>query len=203
MTLPNAQTQCFFVVMLVFIVLGFQRGWRRELVSLVSILLAYLLGSQAVSNMLGQFLLQRLPNALAFMVTGVTPTPSTAPSPTAAVAAQGGGLVNVQGTQQQLWPLLLFALVVALGYYISIKAFPKPSTPQERWIGIVPAVISGAFVLAYLNSYFQLGNGNAGLQVSIPLSNPTEFVPVLFFVIIVALVVALIVARAKKAAPKK
>jgi uncharacterized membrane protein required for colicin V production len=194
MSLPFSSQQCFVVVMLAFIVLGFWRGWRRELISLVAVLLAFFLVRPESSGTVGQFL-TRLPNTVSYMFTGsASAASSQAPQIPAATT----------NSMAPFWSLLLFAGIIALGYYISVKAFPKPSTPHERLIGIVPAVISGGFVLAYLGSYFSQGSGGtSNFSVNVQSPNPADYIPVFFFVIIVALVVALIFARTRKSAPAK
>ena len=189
MSLPFTDQQCFFVAMLAFVVVGFQRGWRRELVSLVFILMAALLVNPNNSKNFGQFF-ARLPGTVTFLLTGV-PQKTT-------VQAQSASFFGPWGS------LLLFALIVALGYYIGHRAFPaKPATPQERFLGIVPAVISGAFVLAYLSNFFPKSNGHS-VQILLQAPDPGNFVPVIFVIAVVAVVIALVTAaRAKKPAPKK
>lgn len=193
MSLPFTDQQCFIVVMLAFIVLGFQRGWKRELVSLVFILLAFFLVRPDSSRTLGEFI-TRLPSTFAYMFTGSANT-SQAPNVIPASATS---------PMAPFWSLIIFILIAALGYYISLKAFPKPSTPHERLIGIVPAVISGAFALAYLSGYFpKAANGRSNFTVAVQAPDPGNYVPVIFFVIIVSLVIALIVARTRKSGAKK
>src|SRR5712664_2944499 len=72
MTFSLTAPQCFFLVILAFAVVGFQRGWKRELVSggcsLVAVLFLFLGGG----NGLAQFLFLRLP-IIAQIVAGGTP----------------------------------------------------------------------------------------------------------------------------------
>ena len=76
--------------------------------------------------------------------------------------------------------------------------------PQERFVGIVPAVISGAFVLAYLNSYFPKDStGQSLFTVAVQPPDPGNYVPVIFVIAVVAVVIALIAARAKKTSVRK
>jgi hypothetical protein len=96
----------------------------------------------------------------------------------------------------------VFLLIVGLGYYIGNRAFPKPGMPQERFVGIVPAIISGAFILAYLSSMLPRSNGNL-VTVAVQAPDPANYVPVIFAIAIVSLVVALVAARAKKPPAKK
>lgn len=186
---PFTDQQCFFVVMLAFIVIGFQRGWRRELVSLVFILLGVFLVRPDNGRTFGQFLV-RLPNTIAFLLTGSQQAQPVPESSTNFFGPWGS--------------LLLFAVVVGLGYFIGNKAFPaKPATPTERFIGIVPAVISGAFVLSYLSGFFTADSaGRKTLMLAVQSPDPANYVPVIFVIAILAVVIALIASRAKKVSKK-
>ena len=89
--------------------------------------------------------------------------------------------------------------MVALGYYVGNKAFPRPSSPQERFIGIVPAVIAGAFVLGYLSNYFRTTAGRSTVSVDIQSPDPLNYAAVIFLIAVVAIVVAVIASRRKAA----
>jgi hypothetical protein len=190
MTLPFTEQQCFFVAIFAFIVAGFYRGWRREVISLVFILLGIFIAQPATASAIGAFL-DRLPALINYLLTG-TPAP---PAPLQAPQISFG----VAGT------LLLFALIVALGYYVGNRAFPKPATPAERFIGVVPALISGAAVLYYLNNssiFTKNANGQENLAAVFQIPDPAAYVPLLFLIALIAVIVALISNRtAKKSAP--
>jgi hypothetical protein len=176
---PLNTEQCFFISMFAFGVVGFRRGWRREVMALVFVLLAFALVRSDTSDVLNRFLV-RLENAFAYL-SGSGQLTSSPPS--------SQGLSFLGGP---FWSLVIFGLIVALGYYIGYKVFEEPKTPHERFLGIIPAIISGAFILFYLSSY--VGSGN--LQV--PLPNPSTFVPLIFLFSIGALVIAFIASRFKK-----
>lgn len=188
MSLPFTEQQCFFVAILAFVVIGFQRGWRRELVTLVFVLLAFFLVHPDAGRSLGEFL-ARLPSVFAYLLGGSA-------APQTATADQVSNFLGPLG------PLLIFAAIVALGYYIGNRAFPKPTAPFERFIGIIPAVIYGAFILAYLSSILPKSQGNL-VTVAVQAPDPSNYVPVIFAIAIVALVIALVAARAKKPPAKK
>jgi hypothetical protein len=179
MSLPFSQTQCFFVAILVFIGVGLQRGWRRELVSLVFILLASFLVNQSTSGDVGLFL-GRFFSALMN-------------SPASQTAQATGFLAG------PFWSLVIFVGLVVLGYYVGNQAFPKPVNAQERCIGVIPAVIGGAFVLGYLSNYFTATGGHVMVDVESP--NPGNYITVIFFIVVVAIVVA-VVASWKKTVKK-
>jgi hypothetical protein len=95
------------------------------------------------------------------------------------------------------WSLVIFAGLVLLGYYVGNKVFPQPTTPQERFIGIVPAVISEAFVLEYLSNYFKETAGSASLKVNMQSPDPLNYIAAIFVIAVIALVVALIASQRK------
>lgn len=190
-SLPFTDTQCFFVAILVFIVVGFRRGWRRELITLIFVLLAVILVRPSTNGGFIAGLFERIPAMIGYLFTGSTRT-STATSTVS---------TNFLGP----WGTLLgFILVVALGYIVGQRVFPKPTTPAERFIGIVPSVISGAFILSYLTSgnfFAKNQQGQSFFSVVVQPPDPTNYVPVIFVIAIIAVVVGLIASRAKKSAP--
>ena len=188
-SLPFTDQQCFFVVIFAFAIGGFIRGWRRECISLIFVLLAAALIHPSTDQIIGQFL-TRLPSLFSYLITG---KPSTT-SPSAATTASFG----------PFWTLLIFALIVALGYYIGNRAFPKPSTQSERFIGVIPALVAGATVLYYINTggfFARTADGQTTFSTVFMLPDPAQYVPVLFVIAIVAALIALISSRAKKAPP--
>lgn len=189
MSLPFTDQQCFFIAILAFAVAGFQRGWRRELVSLVFVLLAVFLVRPDSSKSFALFL-ARLPGTFAFLITGKQQP---------AVSPPDNGFLGPLGS------LLLFAVIVAIGYFVGNKAFPaKPGTTHERFIGIVPAIVSGAFVLAFLSNFFPKNPaGQSQFMIAVQPPDPSNYVPAIFVIAVVAVIVALIAARTKKTAAKK
>ena len=186
-SLPFTAQQCFFVAILVFVIVGFQRGWRRELITLIFVLLAVVLirpGNNIITS-----LFNRLLSALGYLATGSTGS-STAIST---------NFLGAWGT------MLAFALVVALGYVVGNRVFPKPTNPADRIIGVVPSIISGAFILFYLTSgnfFAKDTQGQSFFSIVVQPPDPTRYVPVIFVIAIIAAIVGLIMAsRAKKPAP--
>jgi len=189
-SLPFTDQQCFFVAILVFIVVGFQRGWRRELITLVFVLLAVVLIRPGDGGFITS-LFARIPAMFNYLFSGSTRTGATG-------TAVANNFLGPWGT------LLVFVIVVALGYVVGQRAFPKPTTPTERFIGIVPSVISGAFILGYLttgNFFAKNQQGQSFFSVVVQPPDPTNYVPIIFVIALVAVVVGLIAGRAKKPAP--
>jgi hypothetical protein len=91
-----------------------------------------------------------------------------------------------------------FIVVVVAGYLIGNKAFPKPNTPAERFLGVVPAIITGYALLTYLVFVFAKSP-----LLTVGVSAPSQslignYVLVIFLIAIVAVVIGLISASAKK-----
>jgi len=190
MTFPN-DLQCFAIAILVFVVVGFMRGWRREAITLIFVMLGVLLIRPDTSRAVGEFL-SRLPATFGYLTTGSSGTGDT-----------GSAVVPDNGTAPW-WSLILFAAVYGLGFYIGIRAFPKPSAPQERFIGIIPAVISGAFIINYLTTnYVPKDNITGQRTLTLPLpSADTNIWPIIIFIVVAALLVAFIATRIRKATKK-
>jgi hypothetical protein len=184
MTLLLSAPQCFFLVILAFAVIGFQRGWRRELVSLgfslAAVLFLYLGGGAG----LAQFLFLRLP-VIAQIVVGGTPTSS----------ATG----TVSATNVLITTIVTFVVVIGAGYLIGNRVFPKPTTPPERLLGILPAIVSGYFLMLYVTNVL----ANAQL-VTFGVSTPKQdtigsYMLVIVVIAVVILVAALVATNARKA----
>lgn len=190
-SIPITAQQCFFVAIFVFIVAGFFRGWKRELVSLVFILLGVVLLNPISVNAIGQFLV-RLPATISYLTTGNATNPAPLP--------------QQNYTFGPLGTLIIFFLIIAIGYYAGNQAFPKPATAGERFIGIIPALVAGAVVLYYLDHsgiFSSTGNGTTFATV-FEIPDPGTYLPFLFIVAIIALIVALISNRVgKKGGAKK
>ena len=165
----------FILAILVFIVLGFRRGWKREVISLVSVLLACFLVKPETSDGISNFLSQ-IPIAFAVLTHSQVPAQPTSP-----------GFFS-----GPWWSLAIFAGLIVLGYIIGDKVMPGAAGPHEQFIGIIPAVVSGAFIFWYLSNY----NPKPVLDLS---NGPGNDLPLIFVILILALVVALIAARVKKA----
>ncbi|MBE3559802.1 MAG: hypothetical protein IMW89_11345 [Ktedonobacteraceae bacterium] len=177
--------QCFVVAILAFMVGGFMRGWRRELISLLGVLLAVVIVRPETSKGLLQFL-ARIPAMFSYLTTG-----------SASVTAQS--LVPADTAMTPVWSLVIFVGIVVLGYFAGNKLFPAPGTPHDRFFGIIPAVASGAFVMAFLRNYFSITNGRPSITVPLQAPDPFSFFPVIFLIVLLAVIAALIAARAKKA----
>ena len=181
--------QCFFIAMIGFAVVGFRRGWRREIISLAFILtgiLFLIFGSLG----LAQLVFINLPRATQALFTGVT---ETQPAPT----------ITASDPRLAVATAIAFIVFVALGYLVSNKVAPKPGNPAERIWGVIPAVISGYAILTFITTAF----GKAAL-LKFNVDTPSQglisgYLLVIFVVVVVAIVVGLIAASSKKSSPPK
>ncbi len=161
------------------------RGWRREVISLLFILLGIFFVRPGTSQGIAAFI-QQLPTRLSYLVTG------SAASPT-----NGSNNYNLG----PLGTILIFMLVVALGYYVGNRAFPKPATPLDRFIGVVPALISAAAVLYFLNIsgiFVKDAQGQESIAAVFQIPDPSSYVPLLFIIAIIAVIVGLVSTRVNK-----
>jgi lysylphosphatidylglycerol synthetase-like protein (DUF2156 family) len=185
MVLPFSASQCFFFTIFAFAVVGFLRGWKKEVLSLLFILFAALLvrpGDQSFPQMMA-----RIPAAFTYLLSGNSGNAAATTNSTSSFLGPWG-------------PILAFVLIAAIGYYLGEKAFPKPSTPTERILGILPALVAAALVLGFLNSsnFF-----SRQIAISLQAPDPGQFVPILLVISILVVIGGLIAARAKKASAKK
>jgi len=178
--------QWFFIVMVIFGVIGFQRGWRREIISLAFILTGILFLAFGQLG-LAQFVFVNLPRAIQALLTGAT---ETQPAPTISASDARVGILTA----------ITFIVIVALGYIVSQRVGPKYTGMPERIWGILPAAISGYAILTSVfggNSFFKLNVSALNQNLA------SGYLLVIFIVVVAVIIVALIAASSKKAPPPK
>jgi uncharacterized membrane protein required for colicin V production len=184
MTWQLTPLQCFFIAIVAFGVIGFQRGWRREAISLVFTLtgiLFLIFGSVGLT----EFVTYKLPRAITSLTTG---TQNTTPAPT----------ITADDPKVAITTSIAFLTFIALGYLVSSKVMPKATLAPDRLWGIIPGIISGYAILTFFTnalskaSLFQL-NVNTPNQSLIG-----SYLLVVFIIIVVVVILALISASAKK-----
>src|ERR1700736_5947388 len=125
MSLPFTAPECFFVVIIVFAVIGLQRGWRREVISLAFVLVGLLfLVTLNGGPGLAHFIFVRAPVIIADVFGQPAPKPNNEPS------AQIG----------QITTLVTFFVILVLGYFVGSKVMGKADTPAAHILGVIPAV---------------------------------------------------------------
>lgn len=175
--------QCFFLVILAFAVIGFQRGWKRELVSLgfslVAVLFLYLGGGKG----LAQFLFLRLPVIAQLAVGG---TASNAPTGT------------VSTSDVLITTIVTFIVIIGAGYLIGNRAFPRPNAPAERLLGILPAIVTGYFLMLYVTNVLSTAS-----LITFGVNTPKQDVVGSYMLIIVVAAVVIILAALIATSAKK
>lgn len=185
MFLPLMSQQCFFSTLCIFVVVGFLRGWRREVISLVFVLLAFCLIHPDTSDAFNCFL-GRSGYIIAYL------------GGSSQVSSPSNCYIAIGFFSGSFWSLVIFLFLVALGYLIGNRVFSEPRCALDRFFGIIPAIISGAFILFYLTSYARASGEATSLQVNVQQSNPITFVPIIFAIVVIALIIALIAACLKR-----
>lgn len=176
-------SQCFFLVVLVFAVLGFMRGWRREILSLVFTLAAVLIIGLGGGAAVAQAVFVRLP--LAFQDPNNLQKP---PAPNSVETA----IVTV----------LTLVVIIVIGYLVGNKVFPKPSAPAERVWGVIPGIIAGLAVYSIIGMMAPyLTKGSQGFSFFIPAPSQNVIgnsLLLIFVVLIVLVIIGLITSNTKK-----
>ena len=176
--------QVFFIIVIVFGIVGIYRGWRREIISLVFILGGVLFLVLARGG-LPQFIFVNLPRAVSTLLTGEAPS-----QPAAKIAATDPRSALTVG--------VFFLAFVVVGYLVSLKAAHKASTPSEHILGVIPGVVSGYAILTFATN--ALGATSLfSLDVSTPSQNLiSSYLLVIFIIAVVAIIAGLIAASTKK-----
>jgi len=173
-------TQLFYIAIIIFGVIGFSRGWRREVVSLAFVLTGVLFLYLNGGEYLAKFFFQYLPRLIGFILTDKVSARPPDPSRTLVI----------------ITTLITFIVIVIAGYLVGNRAFEKAKTPADRFLGVIPAVITG---FAIVTSSIFVGNTLFTVAIEpIRLSSAGSYMLVIFIVAIVALVLGLIAASAKK-----
>lgn len=180
--MPLNSGQCFFIAIVFFAVLGLMRGWRRELVSLVftlaAILIVYLGGGTVMANIV----FRRIPLLMQDPNNPQPPGPPTS-------------------FQVTIVTILTFIVLIALGYYIGNKAFPRPTTPGERVFGVILGIITGIAIYSSLSQLNSLVGTGPVLTLSLPTPSSSivgNSLFLIFIVLVVLVIIGLVTTRAKR-----
>jgi hypothetical protein len=187
-TIPSSA--CFFIIVLAYAIVGFIRGWKRELVSLLFYIIAFFLLS-ANGNQSLAAVIARLSSAFSYAITG---------------RPQSNGMNTTASFLGPWASFLIFILLIAIGYYLGNKAFPMPTMVSERLLGILPALIEATLVISFLNSSnFFARDENGQLVFTLQPPDPAQFLLILFVIGILATIGALIAAgiQSRKSPAKK
>lgn len=176
------------ITIIIMGMIGFQRGWKREVISLVGVIVsvAFLLiqGGPVVAFIVFvgvPFLIQAVGNKA--QNTGVPPQSLPGPDVAAVTVAS----------------IVCFFLIIALGYVIGSKLVDKPNKPVQHLLGLIPAAISGYILATYVFAKLPLFAGLPFLSsqlIKMDFSAPNSLFISVIAILVVA--VALIAGSRKK-----
>ena len=168
---------CAFICF--FIAIGFVRGWCREIVSLVFVLLAVCVVHPDTSNALNCFL-GRSGYAVTYVGGASQQLP---PSP----CSSGVGFLS-----GPFWSLVIFVHIVAIGYLIGNRVCPHSHLLVDRLRGVALGITSGTIIICYVTFFFKASGQPANFMITIQQFSPAQFVPVMSVIICVVITLALI-----------
>ncbi len=180
--------QFYLIVIAIFAIFGFARGWRRELISMAFIVPTVLFLYVGGGDGLAGFFLQRIPYGTNFLTDGAV-GPKTLPPP--------------PGPNQVL-VVAIIALIVAivLGFLVGNRAFKPTGTPTERFLGIIPGLVEGIAIVAMIGRLFA---SNPQITVGTATPNPNNLgngFLVIFLIAVAALIIGLLAGRVGKGSKK-
>lgn len=170
----TVQLALYLLVLPIFGMIGYRRGWRRELFLVPFVLAAVLFLYLNEGKNLAQFLTQLL------------------------FDKQAG---DVSSRTVFIVTLFALAVIVGLGYIIGGRMFPKPATPQDRVLGIIPASITGFLVMYYITTTLFPATQSAVIGqglIEVDQIHIGYYILVLFIILAIVLVVRLVAASAGK-----
>lgn len=172
------QQLLFLIAVPVFGLIGFRRGWRREIISLLFIIVAFIFlalrGGLIVAKLLYQVLLSQT----------LTDT----------------NLLTKHAHFVDLATGFTLIVIILLGYVIGSRLYSKPGLAQDRILGIIPGIISGIVLVAYLTPYFLsntqevIGRGS----ILLPLNISTDFPTLIFVIAVIVVIIGLLAVRTKR-----
>jgi hypothetical protein len=181
--------QFYAIIIAIFAIIGFARGWRREVVSMAFIVPTVLFLYVGGGNGLAGFFLQRIPYGTNFLTAGAVGPKTLPPAP---------------GPNQVL-VVSIIALIVAilLGFLVGGSGALKPTgTPTERFVGIIPGLVEGVAIIAIIGRLFA---SNPQITVGTATPNPNNLgngFLVIFLIAIAALIIGLLAGRVGKGSKK-
>jgi hypothetical protein len=175
----TVQEALFLLSIIIFGIIGYQRGWQRETISLLFIILGVgflnLNGGTYLSRLLYQFLLGK----------SISEKDLLHSHPNVWLFVTIGSLI----------------VIIALGYIIGSRS-PKPKDGQGRTLGLIPGIITGAVIGAELTFYLLPNSGKSVITtgtIQMNLNFLGNLTVLLIFVIaVVVVVIGLMATRPKK-----
>lgn len=172
--------QCFLVILLITGLIGFTRGFLREVITMAIVLATVVFLVNGGDGLLHNFFFVNLPAAMRDLVYGNssvtvgTPTVTTTPNP----------------TTNNLFGVASFLSLTGLGYFVGHRYGGKPATNLHRLGGVLPGLVNGAAVSYYASQSIL----PATVDVTSPSSALTQaYLPVVLGIGLVGLIAVLVV----------
>ncbi len=195
MNLTFGSPQCFAIFIFLFGFIGFLQGWKRTVVLMGFTLAAILLlsvgsGTNSLGYYLAAFIFQRLPETI-HTLTGGALFSASMPPPSA--------------QEVLITKIIVLGLAMVLGFIIGGRAFPSQKIggvtvsahTSDRFLGIIPGLITGYAIISYLGSLFA-ANQTISFGVTTPASSAlssSNILLVLVIISVVAIIIGLLTTR--------
>ena len=180
MALTLQSPQCLAIFIFLFGFIGFLQGWKRSVVVVGFTLAAILFLTIGNASGVAEIIFVRIPQTVNIL-TGGAIGPKSPPPPSS--------------TQVLISALLVLGLAMLLGFIIGGRAFPTATQAMERFVGIIPGLVTGYAVISYVSRLFA-ANPTISVGVTTPsASSLGNYIVVLVIIALVAIVVGLITAR--------
>jgi uncharacterized membrane protein required for colicin V production len=174
----TVQDALFLLSIIIFGIIGYRRGWQRETVSLLFIIVGVvflnLSGGTYLSRLLYQFLEGK--------------------------SISEANLLRSHPNVLTVVTIASLVVIIALGYIISSRS-PKPKDGQGRTLGLIPGIITGAVIGAELTYFLLPSSGKSVITtgtIQMNLNFLGNLTVLLIFVIAVVVVVIGLMATRKK-----
>lgn len=183
--------QFYLIIIAIFAIIGFARGWRREIISMAFIVPTVLFLYVGGGNGLAGFFLQRIPYGTNFLTAGAVGPKTLPPAP--------------DGNQVLVVSVITLVAVIVLGFLVGNRAFSakdSASHPTHRFLGIIPGMVEGVAIVAMIGRLFA---SNPQITVGTATPNPNNLgngFLVIFLIAIAALIIGLLAGRVGKGSKK-
>jgi hypothetical protein len=188
MALVLNSVQCFAITILLFGFLGFLRGWQRMVVVMGFTLAAVLFLFIGSANGIAEIFFVRLPQTINILTGGaIGPKSPPPPSPTEVLISA----------------LITLGIAVILGFAFSDRGFPIltlgnikfTAHTSDRFIGIIPGMITGYAIISYLSHLFA-SNPNIAVGLTAPsTSSLGGYIVVIVVIAVIAIIIGLLTTR--------
>jgi hypothetical protein len=181
--------ETFIIVIALFGFLGFLQGWQRMIVVMGFTLGALLFLYIGLANVIAQFFFVRIPLVISDLTGGAIGDKTTPPPPSA--------------NQVLISAIITLIIAIILGFLLSGRAFPPikvgnitfTAHTRDRFVGIIPGMITGYAVTAYIGHIFA-SNPSISVGLSTPNTNNLgNTILILFIIALVALIIGVLTAR--------